>query len=365
MTPPAVMAKLRLAWAWFVDGLVEALIWAMRRGRRPVPFRLVIGESDGAVLNAEGTRIGRLVSGGPTPGIEPPDLARRLAGRDLDLVIPPAWMVRRSLAPVAAQSRPFLDVFVRHQIERISPWRADAVHHRTLVEPLPSDPTRLGVAVVLVPKRLVERWLAPLEHFDLGSLRLRTAADDSLTIVVGGSEPRGVASLRRGVAWGLAGLATAAVLLCGVLQWEAGVVASDLEEQNNVLAERRIVLAKARQREGSDDGLSSKLLALRDARPSAVAIIDALAQAVPDTAHLTTLSIDKDGVSISGLSTDPSALVPALETSGHFADVVTSAATIRTESGDADRFSLSMRALLPSASSPVAPTARAERKAGP
>ena len=104
---------------------------------------------------------------------------------------------------------------------------------------------------------------------------------------------------------------------------------------------------------------------MRDARPSAVAIVDALAWAVPDSAHLTALSIDKDRVSISGLSTDPSALVPALETSGRFADVASSAATTRTETGDADRFSLSMRALPLVATPPSAPAARDARKAGP
>ena len=362
MTRPAALAKLRQASTWFVEGLIEAMLWAKRRGRTPVPFRLVIGETEGVVLDPAGIRLGALAPGGSPGSWEPPDLARRLAGRDLDLVLPPAWMFRRSLEPVAAQSRPFLDAFVRHQIERIAPWRADTVHHRILAESMENDPARLAVTVVLVPKRLVERWLAALDGLGLASIRLRTAENGDAAIRLGGAEPPGIATLRRGVGWGLIGLALATVLVCGLLEWQAAAVASDVDEQNRVLAERKVVLAKARQREGAGDDLSMKLLRLRDSRPSAVATIDALAEAVPDSAHLTALAIDKDRVSISGLSTDPSALVPAIETSGHFADVASAAATTRTEAGDADRFSLSMHALSAFGGSPPAPGAR---KAGP
>ena len=359
MTLSAVTAKVRRAWVWFVEGLVEALLWAKRRGRAAVPFRLAVGEAEAVLFDSDGGRIGRVAAGDEVV-FEPPDLPRRLAGRDLDLVIPPAWMVRRSLEPVAVQSRPFLDAFVRHHIERITPWRADSVHHRIIADPIPGDPTRLAVSVVLVPKRLVEPWLVRLDGLGLATLRL-CDAEGGGAIRVGGGEPPGVATSRRGVAWGLSSLALATILLCGVLEWQAGSVATDVDEQNRVLDERKVVLARARQREGAGDDLSMKLLKLRDARPPAVAIIDALSRAVPDSAHLTALSIDKDRVSISGLSTDPSALVPALETSGRFADVASSAATTRTEAGDADRFSLSMRVL-----PPVAPTpARDARKAGP
>ena len=153
-------------------------------------------------------------------------------------------MFRRNLEPVAAQSRPFLDAFVRHQIERISPWRADAVHHRTLVDPMPADPARLAVAVVLVPKRLVERWLVTFDGLGLASLRLTTEANAAEAIRIGGGEPAGVATLRRGVAWGLSGMALATVLLCGLLEWQASVVASDVDEQNRVLDDRKVVLAR-------------------------------------------------------------------------------------------------------------------------
>ena len=357
-------ARVRLAWAWFVDGLVEALVWTGRRGRRPIPFRLVIGETEGGFFNSEGASIGRFAVGDAALAIGPPDLVRNLTGHELDLIIPPVWMVRHNLEPIAAQSRPFLDVFVRHQIERISPWRADAVYHRILVEPLSADPTRLAVTVVLVPKRLIEPWISRLGGLGLTSLRLCSPETEAGAIRIGGDKSTGVTILRNGVSWGLDVLLAVSLLLYALFEWQAAIVTSNVADQNSVLNERKLVLAKARQRSGSGDGLTSKVLALRGSRASVVAIIDALAEAVPDSAHLTALSIDKDGVSISGLSTDPSALVPALESSGHFAGVTPSAATTRTEAGDADRFSLVMRALPSVALSTSSSPEREPRKEG-
>ena len=343
-----MLTKLRGAWIWFVEGLVEALLWLVDHARRTAPHRLEFGDGEAAIVDPRGTRVGRLVGSDGPPAFDPPDVARRLSGAAIDVVVPAAWLFRRDLDPVALASRPFLDAFVRHQIERITPWRVGDTHYRILESPVADDPTRIAVGVALVPKRLVARALAGLDPLHPRRVWLRSSADPAGACAIAlGGRPKLAASLRRGVVWGLGGAVLLVAAILGYLQWQAGLVRADIDDQDRVLAERKAVLARARR--GSDPGgeASARLRTLRDTRPLAIAVIDALSAAVPDSAHLTALSIDGDRVTVAGVSTDPSALVPALETAGAFADVAFGSATTQAESGGGDRFSLEMRILPP------------------
>ncbi len=343
-----MIERLRRGWAWLVEGVAEALLWVIDRAKRRQPWRIEIGDADAVVIGPDGTRPGRLRGGSETSHFEPPSVARSLAGASIDIVIPTSWLFRRDLDPVAIQSRPFLDAFVRHQIERITPWRVEDAHYHIIERPLPGDATRIAVAVVVVPKRVLSPWLAPLEALRPQAIRLRTAGSSGgaeIVMPLGSNRSHRIERLRRGVSIGVSVGAVVAAGLVGWLQWEAALVRSDIDDQDQVLTERKSVLARATRRDKPDGDAETKLRRLRDGRPSAADIIDALSEAVPDTAHLTTLAIDKDHVAISGISTDPSRLVPALETSGRFADVSASAATTRVETGTGDRFSLEMRAV--------------------
>lgn len=354
-----MLDRLRAAWTWFIEGLVEALLRAKDRAGRSAPFRLELSGDGGTLADARGLSIGRLADAGGAAVLDPPDLARRLSGAALDVVIPDAWMQRRELDPVAVASRPFLDAFVRHHIERVTPWRVGDTHYRVMERPLEADPGRLAVAVAVVPRRLVARSLAALEPLHLRALRLRCAGDVSgaAAIPIGGDRPRLVAALRKGVLCGLAAAVVLFAVALGTLAWQSSQVHADIDEQDRVLAERKAVLARARR--GSDPGgeAAAKLRALRDARSPAVATLDALSAALPDTAHLTALSVEGDRVTVTGLTTDPSGLVPALETSGAFADVAFGSATTPAEGGAGDRFGLEMRILPPRSDHAAGPAA--------
>ena len=355
----------RGAWTWFVEGLVEALLRLVDATRRSAPLRIALGDGAGEVTTAGGSRLGRL--SGEGSGFSPPDLARRLSGGSVDLVIPDGWMQRRQLEPVAVASRPFLDAFVRHQIERITPWRVADAHYRILDRPLPDDPARLAVAVAVVPKRLVAEPLAALQPLHLRAVRLRCAGDvaGAHAIPVGGGRPQFAARLRTGVVWGLAALALAVVGSVAVCEWQASLVRDDIDAQDAVLAQRKAVIARARRGGDAGSEAAAGLRALRDGRKPAVAVLDALAAALPDSAHLSALSIEADRLTVAGLSTAPSALVPALETSGAFADVAFGAATTPAEGGIGDRFSLEMRIVPPRSDHGVSPPDAARPGTGP
>ena len=352
-----MLNRVQSGWNWFVEGLVEAAVSTLDRSRRRKPVRLEMGEGEANLVDGAGVRLGRLLLGGDAAAFEPASLGRRLAGAAIDIVIPPAWLSRRDLDPVALASRPFLDAFVRHQIERVTPWRVGDTHYRILEQPLPDDAGRLGVAVVVVPKRLVGRVLAALEGIGPGTVRLRSAEDAAATtsITVGGGQPALATAARRGVVWALGSAAFAVLGLIGVLQWQAGLVRDDIDDQDRVLAERKAVVMRQRRSADPAGEAGTKLRALRAARPMAVGVIDALSKALPDSAHLTALSIDRDRVTVAGVSTEPSGLVPALETSGDFADVTFGSATTPADSGGGDRFSLEMKALPPRSDHAAAP----------
>ncbi len=330
-----------------MEGLVEALLWVVDRARRAAPVRIDLGGGSATVLGAGGAPLGGLTPGDGPAAFEPAGLARRLAGAAVDLVVPPNWIARRELDPVALASRPFLDAFVRHQIERVTPWRVGDVHYRISADPLPEDPARLAVAVAVVPKRLVARALAALAPLQPREIRLRAADDPAgaRALPLGGGRPRLAAALRRAVLGGLGAALLGTVGVVGVLEWQAGAVRDDIDEQDRVLDARKAVLARERRAADPGGEAAAKLRAIEAARPRAVAVIDALSAALPDSAHLTALSIEGDRVTVAGVSSEPSALVPALETSGAFASVAFGAATTRAETGGGDRFTLEMKAL--------------------
>ena len=70
---------------------------------------------------------------------------------------------------------------------------------------------------------------------------------------------------------------------------------------------------------------------------------------MPDSAYVTDLSIDKEHLRVSGVSTNTAALVPALEKSGQFTDAAFFDAITKVEGGAGDRFHIEMSPVVPHA----------------
>lgn len=338
--------RAKQAWDWFVGGLTDAVLWLIERFSGTATYRIVVSSGAGAIEAPDGSRLGHLVERDGTAHLEPAGIGDRLKGARIDIVVPPAWLFRRDLDPVAVQSVPFLDAFVRHQIERITPWRVGDVHYLVRQCAIAGDPTRVSVAVDVVPRRLVAASVATVERLHPRQFRIRSQADggpDQSAITLGSGASRMAAAARQRILLGLGILALCLLGSLGWLSWQASAVRDDIAEQDRVLEERRAVLARAsKQARGSAD-FDRTLRDLRDARPRAVDIIEALARALPDTAHLTDLTLQRSQMTVIGISTDTSLLVPALESSGHFADVAFGASTTKDENGHGDRFQLDMR----------------------
>ena len=142
--------------------------------------------------------------------------------------------------------------------------------------------------------------------------------------------------LRRSVRISVAALGLGFFAIIAGAWWYAGTVRSEIADQDQVIEQRNAVLAASLRRAKASTATEEALRALRDSsRPRAVDVIDALSAALPDSAYLTTLAVQKDQIQISGVTQNTPELVPALENSGRFKDVGVTAAI--DQDGDRNR----------------------------
>ena len=330
------------AWNSFVGGLAEAALAASDRMKRRDVFRIVVGEP-AIVRAASGMELG-IIDTGATPVTTAPELTAKLTGAEIDVEVPAPWLWRRPLNPVAVQSAPFLDAFVRHNIERISPWRASDVHYRIVTSPLKDDRTLVAVEVGIIARRLVASVLSAIEPLQPAGLRLVAPCPDGTVFVIplgDRSEVRHLA-LRRKIGVATMATATIIILTLGGLLWQCNAIEAEIADLDRQIAEQKAFLAAARRR-GPENDAAARLRAVRASRPRAVELLDALSRTLPDHAYLTDLRLEKDRLQISGVTRQSAGLVPALEQSHRFINVAFFAATTRLESGDADRFHLEMQ----------------------
>jgi Tfp pilus assembly protein PilN len=127
----------------------------------------------------------------------------------------------------------------------------------------------------------------------------------------------------------------------------AGLHLHGLRRELDAVAARRAEIApavrRARETRAGVEEVRTRLAALaaleRDA-PEWTAEVAALARALPDSAHLTTLTADSVSLRLGGIARSASSVVPALEASPRLARV-SLAAPVRWEAGDAgERFDI-------------------------
>lgn len=338
---------LKGGWSWFVDGLAEALLWGQDRWTRRPTSRIEIVDGIGKIVASDGSSIGQIVDRETTARLEPPDIAQRLTGAAIDIHVPPTWLFRRDLDPVATQSAPYLDAFVRHQIDRVTPWRVADVHYRTMQAPVPGDPTRLSVEIGVVPKRLVQSivdGLLPLSPRHIRLIAQHPSCATEFAIPVSDRSSERTGQLRPWIAAGVAAIGLGLVAAIGGAWWESGIVRAEIADQNQVIEQRNQVLAAAIRRDQAGAAAEGALRALRASRPKVFDLIDALSAALPDSAYLTDLTMQKDQIQITGVTRNLPQLVPALESSHRFKDAAFVAATTKLEGRDGDRFHIEMRA---------------------
>lgn len=235
------------------------------------------------------------------------------------LLLPASVSLRRRLPLPAAAAERLRDV-VGFEIDRQTPFSADAVAFDARVLGRRDSDGQLDVELVAVPLAAFSPQLAAL-----GPLASTLAGVD---VAAGDGLPLGINLLplpqrsRQGDPWRAWNAALAAVALVAIAAtlWQLldnRREAADAFEQ--AIARRAAparLAAEQRQRlQGLIDG-QAFLDQARAARPTAVEVIDELSRRLPDGTYLEKLAIEEQRLTLIGLSNEAAALVGRLQDSG-------------------------------------------------
>lgn len=270
-------------------------------------------------------------------------LAPSLVGLPRWLLLAPAHGLRRRLQLPAAAAARLRDV-VGFEIDRQTPFSADAVVYDARVLGRREGDGQLDAELVVVPRRVLEPQLAALGPLAGRLAGVDAAAADGVPAAVN-LLPLADRHRTRDpwLAWNLA-LAAAAVLLVAALGWQLldnRRDAADALEQRIAAdaAAGRHAAAERQQLAGLIEG-QAFLDRTRAARPTAIEVVDELTRRLPDGTYLEKLSIDEERLMLIGLSGEAAALIGRLQGSPLWHSPALAGALQPDPASGRDRFTL-------------------------
>lgn len=342
-----MFGKIAALWAWFIDGLTDAVITCVSIFSKQNTVELVIANKQAILRETSGKKICLIPQFNGPIITDITDLPKKLRQAQIDVIVPQSLVLHRALSSLSAESMPFLDAFVRHQIERVTPWKASDTYFGVSTNRMPGNPPKVAVSIHVVARSLVEQAINAARAFRPSRLilSLPTQSENRVAVSIDDSGNARRSKIRKIVQVAVAGLI---ILMVGrlalypteiaALQSQTADIESEIEDQQTALASLH---------GGAGHFGAADLIALRQLRPRIVETLENLSRALPDDDYLTSLQLSNDELHISGISTKTSDLVPALEGSGHFRDVSFAEPITRMQSGDGNKFHLSMRVVPP------------------
>ncbi len=339
-----------------VDG--DALQLRLQRGGEVRDLGRLPGLAEGVLPTAAAPERGPFV-----PDPLAPVLGASIADLPRWLLLPASVSLRRRLLLPAAAAERLRDV-VGFEIDRQTPFSADAVAFDARVLGRRDSDGQLDVELVAVPRSALDPQLAAL-----GPLAATLAGVD---VAAGEGVPLGInllpATQRHRYddpwRWWNAALAAVAVVAIAATLWQLldnRRAAADVFER--AIAKRsepaRRAAAQRQQLQGLIDG-QAFLDQARAARPTAVEIIDELSRRLPDGSYLEKLAIENERLTLIGLSNEAAALVGRLQDSALWRLPALAGALQPDPASGRDRFTLTAE-LAPAA--PVATSANPEAPA--
>lgn len=316
-------------WRWWLSelsGLAPAGLRQMFAGRTTKLVLDYAPDEDGRAFTVaseawRGDRAGRrrTLTDVPLAGTQLTHLVakhRKLApGALVVLRLPYTECLSRAVSPPASARSRLTDI-LGLDIERVTPFRRDQVYFDHVIAHGPSTGGRLQVEQVMVEKARVDPLLAALRGWGIGVDRVECWNRD-------GTAPLAVNLLARApVKRSGAGLLTGALALAALLLG-ASVVWLDFDRYDRALgaidaqlqlARKELAgLRKTRDGQAAARAEASRLMARKQQRRPAVALIDDLARALPEDSWLTSLHIEGQTVDLFGFSKSTTALVQTLQ----------------------------------------------------
>jgi general secretion pathway protein L len=343
-----VLATLYLAWN---DGRRERRSLVVTRESENFVIRHAESGGDTRLQDGKARTVCATVSFGTSV---PAALERSAREGFVIFELPVDKVVMRKIA-VPDQAGKFLAGIVRNQIERLSPWPASSAVYGFAAEAGAADAAAIDVRVLISARADIDAARQELAAHGLSVDRIVARGPDS----GGGVETCGPVTLwsrladasgdRLGGAARKVGFAIAASVTASVFMgaW-ALVSAFSLQNESEDVAARSSALQRQLQAGGTASSIASmppaeRVWHLKNASSSSVILIESLSRALPDSAYLNEVRLDKDSLRINGLAEDAPALLAPLERSKHMTNVHFVAPTARGPDGKLFRFSIEAR----------------------
>jgi general secretion pathway protein L len=259
-------------------------------------------------------------------------------------------VMRRITVPV--QARKFLSGVVRNQVERLSPWPGGSAVHGYVTEADAADASAVSVQILIAAHAEIEAARRELDALGLPVDQIvardpdTKGADGTVAQVMLWSqlvdvEPARLSRAVRATGVGISASVAATFLLALYALVSAALLRSESED----MAARSRVLQQQVQAGRTASSLAAlppgeRLWFLKTTSISSVILIEALSRALPDSAYVNEIHLEKDDLRILGLAEDVPALLAPLERSEHMTNVHFAAPTARGPDGKLFRFAI-------------------------
>lgn len=235
-----------------------------------------------------------------------------------------------------------LRAIVRNKVESLAPWPLALCLWGMRASPIPGDPQHVAVEVGVVSRALLDELALTLRQSgsEVKALSVMLPSGDEVAIELGSIDVRRAARLQA-VRQARAAAAVVLVLAGLGLTW----VYRTASEAARLEGETASLMAALRPG-GVPVGepplvtAANRIYQARRERLSAVAVLEEVSKLLPDTVHLTTLTLEGDQLTIKGQGSGVPGLVQILEASPDFQSVNFAAATELDQDSNADAFSL-------------------------
>ena len=340
-----VLATLYLAWR---EGRRELRSLVVTRDNQHVVVRQAEPARDAMLRDAQAGNVVAVLT--PGAGISA-DLSRAVHSSFVVLEFPADKVVVRRIT-VPAQARKFLAGVIRNQIERLSPWPANGVVYGFAAEAGAGDAAVVEVRILMAARSDVDAARQDLAALGLPVDRIvargsDTEAADEVTGSVtlwsrlADTSPERLGSAARTIGFGIAASVGVSLLLGA---WALVSTASIRNDSEEVAARSRVLQRQAQTGRTASSMASippaQRAWLLKETSISSVILIEALSRALPESAYVNEIRLEKESLRIMGLADDAPALLGPLERSEHMTDVHFFAPTARGPDGKLFRFSI-------------------------
>jgi general secretion pathway protein L len=342
---------------WFE--ILAALYLAWRDSRRELRSLMVTREDEHFVIRhaapardamLRDARAGTALATVPVGTAVPPEVAREAHDSFVIFEFPAAKLVTRQIT-VPAQARKFVSGVVRNQIERLSPWPLNGVAYGFAAGAAAADATVIEVRILMAARSDLDAAQQTMAELGLQIDRIvarvadadaaeRTAGSVTLWSRLADTSPDRVSHAARSIGVGIAAFATLFLL---VASWALLSTVSIRNDSEDVAARSKVLQRQVQTgRSASSPSVppAERAWLLKETSISSAVLIEALSRALPPTAYLNEIRLDKDSLRIMGLAEDVPALLAPLERSGHMTGVHFFAPTARGPDGKLFRFSI-------------------------